>query len=202
MGLGRSACPRPRRGRDSPARHVLSSVARVSMFLSLVRTNAGPLPGFTWLGSGFGVGVGFGLGLARASPGATVCCTHGTPEAGARAHHGTLSGQAALCPRYLGHAWGRHAYPVRRAQLRHSTATCQHRAVTCRNSTIFQGWPSNSMVSPFLKSAVVPMLTPAAACARAGRTPGEQTNESELTPRASMARSWRSLRRNLGPAGR
>ena len=44
------------------------------------------------------------------------------------------------------------------------------------------------MVSPFLKSAVVPMLTPAAACARAGRTPGEQTKENELTPRASMAR--------------
>lgn len=56
------------------------------------------------------------------------------------------------------------------------------------------------MVSPFLKSAVVPMLTPAAACARAGRTPGEQTKENELTPRASMARGLGEVsRRGRGP---
>lgn len=34
-------------GKDSPAFHVLSSTEPVSRFFSLLRTNAGPLPGLT-----------------------------------------------------------------------------------------------------------------------------------------------------------
>ena len=44
--------------KDSPARNVFSFVAPVSMFLSLERTNAAPLPGLTCRNSFVCVGGG------------------------------------------------------------------------------------------------------------------------------------------------